>query len=128
MTDRRRLSALGWSALLWILSYLGARLLLERGDLALPLRMAIAAMPVPPFAWFLLTLGRQLRELDELERRIQLEALAFAFPLALLLLMALGLFELAGPLPPEDLSYRHVWAYLPMFYFLGLAIAWRRYR
>jgi hypothetical protein len=66
--------------------------------------------------------------MDELEQRIHLEALAVAFPLALILLMTLGLLELATKLPPEDFSYRHVWAFLPIFYFGGLALARRRYR
>jgi hypothetical protein len=66
--------------------------------------------------------------LDEMQRRIHLEALVIAFPLAILLLMTLGLLQLAIPLPEEDWSYWHIWAFLPMFYFIGLAFAWRRYR
>ena len=30
-------------------------------------------------------------------------------------------------LPPQDLSYRHVWAIVPIFYFLGIVIARKRY-
>ena len=51
-----------------------------------------------------------------------------AYPLAILLLVTLGFLQLAIDLPAEDWSYRHVWALLPCFYFLVLAIAWRRYR
>ncbi|RIK73904.1 hypothetical protein DCC62_16355 [candidate division KSB1 bacterium] len=65
--------------------------------------------------------------MDELERRIQLEALVIAFPLAILLIMTLGLLELAVPLSPENWSYRHIWPFLTMFYFIGLAIARKRY-
>jgi len=54
--------------------------------------------------------------------------LAFAFPMAILLLMVLGLLQLAIPLSPEDWSYRHVWSFLPLFYFAGLALAWRKYK
>jgi hypothetical protein len=75
----------------------------------------------------LFTIIRAARDLDELERRIQLEALAFAFVLAVLLLMTLGLMELAITLNRDDWSYRHVWAMLPMLYFGGLALARRRY-
>lgn len=53
---------------------------------------------------------------------------AIAFPLVMLLFMLLGLLELVIPLSPEDWSYRHVWYYLPIFYFVGLGIAWRRYK
>jgi hypothetical protein len=89
--------------------------------------VAAALLPVAPFALFLLALSRGIRKLDELERRIQLEALALAFPLAMLLLMALGLLELAVPLSRDDWSYRHVWAMLPILYYGGLALARRRY-
>jgi hypothetical protein len=45
----------------------------------------------------------------------------------MLLLMALGLLELAVPLSRDDWSYRHVWAMLPILYYGGLALARRRY-
>ena len=64
---------------------------------------------------------------DELERRIQLEALAFAFPMTLLLIMTLGLLEIAIGLNRDHWSYRHVWPMLFILYFAGLARAKRRY-
>jgi hypothetical protein len=92
------------------------------------LRVAAALLPVVPTALFLWVFIAGIRSMDELQRRVHLEALVIAFPLAVLLLMTLGLLQLAITLPIEDWSYRHVWVYLPMFYFLGLAIAWRRYQ
>jgi len=92
------------------------------------LRVLAALLPVAPFAWMLWEIIKGVRSMDELEQRIQLEALVVAYPSTLILLMTLGLLEIAIKLPPEDLSYRHVWAMLPVFYFLGLAIAKRRYR
>lgn len=123
-TAGRRVLATGT---LWFLAYLGARFLLEMGGLATWQRVTVALVPVPFFAAFLWALVRGVGALDELERRIHLEALAVAFPLAVLLLMSLGLLELAVPLPAEDLSYRHVWAFLPAMYLLGIARARRRY-
>jgi len=116
------------SAICFGLSWLIARIVLEQRDLAEPIRVVAALLPVLPFAWLLWEIIRGVRKMDELEQRIQLEALAVAFPLALILLMTLGLLEIAIKLPPEDLSYRHVWAILPAFYFLGLSLAKRRYR
>lgn len=66
--------------------------------------------------------------MDELERRIQLEALAFAYPLALLLLMTLGLLEFVVELNPNDWSYRHVWQFTVVFYLFGVVMAKRRYQ
>ena len=115
------------AALLFVLAYLIARIVLEAGGLAGTLRVMAALLPAAPFVWMLWEIIRGVRAMDELERRIHLEALAVAFPLAMILLMILGLLELAIPLPPEDLSYRHVWAMLPLLFFAGLAIARRRY-
>jgi hypothetical protein len=91
-------------------------------------RIAVALLPFPFFVAFLVAEIRLLRRVDELERKIQLEALAVAFPAAMLLMMALGLLERAVALKPEDWSYRHTWFFLPLFYFVGLGIARRRYR
>ncbi len=113
--------------ILFGVAYIAARGLLEL-SLAPPLAVAVALFPVPLFALWLLALIRSLRQLDELQQRIQLEAVAVAFLLALLLVMTLGLLELAVPLSPDDWSYRHVWAFLPIFYLLGLTLAHRRYR
>ena len=91
-------------------------------------RLAVALVPLVPFVAFLWKFIALMREADELERRIQLEALAIAFPLAMVLLMVLALVQLAMPLNPDDWSYRHVWYFLPIFWFGGQAIARRRYQ
>jgi hypothetical protein len=88
----------------------------------------VALLPIPAFILFLVEWIRGIRALDELERRIQLEALAIAFPLSLVLVMALGLIQRVTPLDPADWSVRHVWPFLIGFYFFGLALARKRYR
>ncbi len=123
-TGDRTLFAIGVT---WFLAFAVARLVLEQPDLARSLRLAAALLPVPLFAAFLFRFVRSLRDTDELERRIHLEALAVAFPLAILLLQTLGLLERAVGLKYEDWSYGHVWAYLPLFYLIGLVVARRRY-
>ena len=115
-----------WGAA-WLLAWFGARIALESTSVPTWARVAAALAPTPIAGMALLTIIRGARELDELEQRIQLEALAFAFVLAVLLLMTLGLMELAITLNRDDWSYRHVWAMLPMLYFAGLAFARRRY-
>jgi hypothetical protein len=115
-------------AVLWTIFYILARLALESSELAPWLRVTIALLPIPPFIFFLTFIISHIRSMDELHRRVHLEALAIAFPLTLLLVMTLGLMELAIGLSPEDWSYRHLWPYLVVFYFFGLVIAWRRYK
>ena len=114
----------------WVLSFIVARGALDKELNLQPawLRVAAALLPILPTAVFLWFVVAAVRGLDELHRRVHLEALVIAYPLAILLLMTLGFLQLAIELPPEDWSYRHVWAFLPLFYFFGLGIAWRRYR
>ena len=111
----------------WFVAWIGARVVLESPSVPTWARVLAALAPAPLAAAALLAILRGARELDELERRIQLEALATAFVLALLLIMTLGLLELAIDLNRDDWSYRHVWAMLPMFYFAGMIFARRRY-
>jgi hypothetical protein len=109
-------------------AYVLARFLLKFPDLATALKVGIALLPVPFFIWLLWAMMRYVGTLDELEQRIQLEALAIAFTSAMLLLMTLGLMQLAVKLSEHDWSYRHVWAYLPLAYYIGLMIARKRYQ
>lgn len=115
------------AAFLSILTYFGARAALEMPALATAWRVSAALAPVPFFAWVLYEIVRSVRQLDELQRRIHLEALAIAYPLLLTLLMLLGLLELAIPLNREDWSYRHVWQMQGIIYLIGLFVAYRRY-
>ncbi|MBC8144112.1 MAG: hypothetical protein H7X80_00930 [bacterium] len=127
--ERRELKGGKWVFAIWVVTFLGARLVLDR-DLVLDqwIKIVAALVPIIPTAVFLWYAVFAVRELDELHRQVHLEALVIAFPMAMLLLMTLGLLQLAVELNMEDWSYRHVWMFLPMFYFFGLLISWRRYR
>ena len=119
-------SPLVWGVL-WVVSWLGARIVLESDHLSPAVRVGVALVPIPLFALFLWQFVAGIRSLDELERRIHLEALAVAFPVAVLLIMMLGLLDLAVPLDPDDWSYRHIGPFFFMLYFFGLFRARRRY-
>jgi hypothetical protein len=121
-----RLPLVGGIAL--AVTYVAARALVEVTTFPLVARISLAVLPVAIFiVWVASCVRAARRMVDELERRIQLEALAFAFPCAFAVIMGLGLLELVVKLPRDDLSYRHVWAMLPIFYITGLAMARRRY-
>ncbi len=117
-----------FSGILWFLTWFAARILLEQGGFSAGMRAAIALMPVPLFAWFVFSFVRFMAQADELQKRIQLEALAIAFPTAIVLFMTLGLLDIAIGLPYENFGLKHIWTFMPMIYFLGLAIATRRYK
>jgi len=127
--SNRGTQAVVWG-IVWVISYFGARMALEQmGELPPDIsRIVVALVPLLPFMAFLWKFISFMRAADELERRIQLEALAIAFPLAMVLLMVLALVQLATPLNPDDWSYRHVWQFLPVFWLGGQAIARRRYQ
>ena len=134
MTTRRSVRSLNplllWGFILWAITYFGARVLIE-GSVGAGLgrgRLLVALVPLPFFVTWMVGLLREVRAMDELQRRIQVEALGIAFPLTLLLVMTLSLVEFAQPLDPDNWSYQHVWQLLVLFYVIGLAIARRRYR
>jgi hypothetical protein len=124
---RRVSRSAGWSVALWLVLFFVARFALELEGLSTTVRVLIALLPLPAFAWFLWAFVTSIGEADELERRIQLEALAVAFPFTLLLVMTLGLLQIAIPLSPDDWSYRHIWPLIYVFYLVGLMRARKRY-
>jgi uncharacterized membrane protein (DUF4010 family) len=89
-----------------------------------PWRYMIAALPALPIAvvvYFYIVL---LRRMDEMQRQIQLEALAFSVGVTGLITFALGLMEAAG-LGPIGLIW--VFPMLIMFWGFGTILARRRY-
>lgn len=131
MSERRitQRPAFGLAAgALWVVTYFISRTVLKNVELGQTAKVVVALLPAIPCGLFLLAFMRNIQQLDELERKVQMEALAFAFPVAIFFLMFLGLLQLAVELSPDNWSYRHVWVFLPLFYFAGLALAWRRYK
>ena len=113
-------------AVVWGATYIAARLLLGL-ELAPGARVAVAIAPVIPFVFALVGLVQWVRSMDELHRRVHLEALVIAFPLTVLLIMTLGLLDLAVGLSADDWSYRHLLPFLVIFYAFGIWRAWKRY-
>ena len=116
------------AGIVWVVTYCTALLFLKNPETPAAVKVAMVILPAIPFAFFLFRFIGHVRGLDELHRRVHLEALALAFPIAMLFLMTLGLIERAGALPVKNFSYREVWYYLPIFYLVAVAISWRRYR
>ncbi len=96
-----------------------------RGHEHTPLGYGIALLPIIPSAFALLAFMRMFRGLDELERRIQFEAVAFSF-LATCLITLTWAFQQNAGLPRFDVSF--VAPLLILLWALGLAIAKRRYQ
>ena len=122
----------GWrflaAAIGLMLSFAAAVVLIEGGHLPAPARAAAALLPAVAMAAFLWVEISYLRQLDELHRRVQLEALAVAFPLALLLVFTVGSLERAGLHIEGFERPRDLWPLVVIPYPIGLLFAWRRYR
>jgi heme/copper-type cytochrome/quinol oxidase subunit 4 len=95
-----------------------------RGHERTPLGYGIALLPIIPSIFALLGFMRMFRRLDELQRRIQLEAVAFSFLVTCLITLTWAFQQNAG-LPHFDVSF--VAPLLVLLWGLGLAIASRRY-
>ncbi len=96
-----------------------------RGHEHTPLGYCIAALPIVPSALVLWAFMRMFRNLDELQRRIQLEAVAFSFLATCLITLTWAFLQNAG-LPRFDVSW--VAPLLIMLWGLGLGIAKQRYQ
>jgi hypothetical protein len=97
---------------------------LVKGHAQSPLRYLFAALPVIPSGFAIWAAIRFFRGLDELQRRIQFEAIAFSFLGTCLISLNWGVLQRAG-LPHADVT----WVTVLMFglYCIGNLIACRRY-
>lgn len=78
----------------YVLAVFTSLWLLQRID-APALRVLVALLPVPPIAYALRSVMRYIRDVDELQQRIELEAISFATALVTLLYLAGGFLQSA---------------------------------
>ena len=90
-----------------------------------PIKTLVALTPLVPASLALYAYLRFLSRMDELGRRIQLEALAFGFGAAGMLTFAYGFLENAGF---PQLSYIWVFPLMIALWGIGGAVASYRYR
>jgi hypothetical protein len=88
-------------------------------------RYPLAISPLVPAGAALVAFVRFFRRVDELEQRIHLEALAFAFGASALATFGYGFLEGAGF---PHLNWTFVWPVMAFFWCLGSALARKRYR
>jgi hypothetical protein len=115
------------SGVVFVLVYFAVAEALAALPLAAGGRLAVTILPLVAFLWFLGTAVRVARGLDELERRIQLEALAVAYPTAIALLMAFALLDRAGFVVPGFERMRDLALLAMLPYPIGVMVAKRRY-
>jgi hypothetical protein len=122
-------SSVVMAAAAWLGVYAAARIGLQYMRAGSVEAIVLAAV-APTFAFFgfIWVVQRAVRRADELQRLIQLDALAFAFSTAVCVLMGLGLLDIAhgGRLVFPPLA--DWWVLLPALYAVCLVVAQRRYR
>lgn len=116
---RRYYVASLWPSLLFIALAALHEWASRRAGLAMPWRVALALAPALAMSWLFAAYLRFLRDCDELERRIELGALAWAAGITLQAAMAC-LFLLDAAL--VDWPARHVAAWLGMLLVLSYAL------
>ena len=112
------------SGVLYLVTLTGVMYLLEN-DLDQSTQIAIVLVPTIPGIWFLVSLGRAIASLDELQRRIQMEAIAIGFGISAMVALTYGVLGMVG-VPQAG------WIYVPVVmvfgWFLGKLWTLWRYR
>jgi hypothetical protein len=112
--------------LVYALTFVGSTYALKHELVGAPVSWLVAAAPAAAAAAVLLVFVRYLRELDELQRRIQLGALAFALGAAWVAISAYPLLGLTGAPPMAGPAL--CIAVMALAYCLGIVVAGVRYR
>lgn len=114
-------------AVVWCLSYLGSLFVLKSFELPKEVGIVLTIITVLAFATLIYKYYRSVYFMDEVQIKVQMEAIVIAFSLGLLLIMTLGLLDLVITLNKENWGYRHLVPYFVLFYFIGLFISKRKY-
>jgi hypothetical protein len=112
-------------ALLAYMMFLVGSVTVLRGNPDAPWRYVVAVLPVAPIALFLYLVTRRIARLDELQRRIQTEALGFAFGATALITFAYGFLEGVGM---PHLNWTYILPAMAALWAVGTAIFTFRYR
>ncbi|MET0636051.1 MAG: hypothetical protein ABWZ25_08470 [Chitinophagaceae bacterium] len=120
-------SRVGVYAVIWLFSYLGSFFALRSLDVPREAGIMLVIVTGLAFAVFIYKYYRNISFMDEVQVRVQIEAVVIAFSLALLLVMILGLLDLVVLLNKENWGYRHITPVFVIFYFIGLFISKRKY-
>ena len=112
---------------LWIITYTICLLTIKKASPDTTIGIVLSFIPVVTFGLFIYSIIKGVASMDEVQIRIQMEAVVIAFSLGLLTLMTLGLLDLVITIKKEDWGYRHLVPYFALFYFIGLIVSKRKY-
>lgn len=115
-------------ALIFAISFPISVYCLSNDSLSGPIAFLIIAINVLLFGIYAIKQIYTVKSLDEVQIRIQLEAVSIAFVLSLVLVMLLGMLGTVKSLGVNCVSYLFVFPLFFLFYFVGLFISNNKYR
>ncbi|NOT06623.1 MAG: hypothetical protein HOP28_00280 [Gemmatimonadales bacterium] len=120
---------LGWATLSALLA-IGSGILRRTEAVPQSLAWLVAILPVAPMVGYFFGVERWMRQLDEMQRMIQLEALLIQFGVTAILVMGYGTLARAGAVPDLPISRSWHWLWFALFWswLLGQGIVRRKYR
>src|SRR5262245_41661424 len=125
MQVRRHYREFGLSMCVYLV-LLGVSIVLQAHARAVPVRVVLALLSMTGLVLVAGAILRELRRIDELQRRIQLEALAFSFCCTAIITFGWGFLETFVGL--QRLPGFAIWGIMALLWVMGLLIAQRRYR
>ena len=124
--QRYNRAAIGWALVSGAMAII-CGWLLRNTDPSPAMRLTYAALPVIPSILYLLAVVKAVRALDELHRRIQLEAVAFAFVATLVLSLSYGMLQKSGFFRGWAWNWEGIWGLMIVTWVAGQVIANRQY-
>ena len=110
-------------ALIYGATYLPAVWLLKHRVFGQPISIIIAIVPIIAFSIFIFKLIKAFSVMDEVNQRVQLEAVVIGFSLTAMLVMILFLLSLCDISNPDWFGYANLLGYCWLFYFVGWFIS-----
>ena len=120
-----------WAIVAVALAVVSRICLAHHGDWHLLIRAAIALSPLLPSLFYVWSVTRWIRGMDELHRRIQLEACLFATIGTIFVVTAVSLLQANGislPRLQNGIGWEGTFASIICLYILGSVIVNRRYQ
>ena len=130
-TCNRTLTGLVWLAATTLVYLISLWLLKHHADWSPAVRVAITMAPLLPGVLYLRTLLKSFWQMDELQQRIQIEALGFALVGTLVLMTAVNIFKAEGiqlMSYPQGLGIGGVYTAMLLLWSIGVSISTFRYR
>ncbi|MGI2035152.1 hypothetical protein ACRQ1B_22475 [Rhizobium panacihumi] len=125
MNKTRFFVEFGASMAAYMVALVASALLVGGGSVSGFWATVVSLIPMMPALGVAVAVMRQLRASDELQRRIQLEALSLAFAGTALITFSYGFLENVGY---PKLSMFYVWPLMAVLWIIGGLLSGRRFR